>query len=220
MALSHIACKASEPWNLSGLVVRFILCSILKMIPVSWCSPSSLKELWHSFPNLSNSKSKTLLWFNNKSRKKKKKRQKAGGLWPRAIKDAGDGAEGWQRIPQNTAKFSSGSLEWAEGLCLYLTYINCHPTAVGAELNTMEHPDGLNKANKCALLLKAVYINFQYFMCWSLYCVTAGVLSSILSSYRVFLSYCCLCVKITFWICLKCMPLNRGVWNRKSVIVC
>lgn len=171
-----------ETCKLSGLVVLSIRCYILKIIPVSWCSSSCLEELWHSFPNLSNSKSKAPLWL---------KKKKAGGLWPRSIKDAGNCAAVWQHIPQNAEKFSSGSLEWAEALCLYLTYINCHPTAVGVELNTMEHPDGLNKVNKCSLLLKAVYINFQYFMCWSLYCVTTGVLSSILSSYQGFLSYCC-----------------------------
>lgn len=52
----------------------------------------------------------------------------------------------------------------AQALCWYLTYINCHPAAVGVKPNTMEHPDGLNKANKCSPLLKAVYINFQDFM--------------------------------------------------------
>lgn len=203
MAVSHIARKMSKIWNLSGLVVLFILSPVLKIIPVSWCSPSCLEELWHSFPNLSNSKSKTLLWL--KKKKKSQKKPEDFGPEPLRMQAAALRADSVFHKP---CKVLLGVPGVAEALCLYLTYINCHPTAVGAAPNTMEHPDGLNKANKCSLLLKAVYINFQYFMCWSLYCVTTGVLSSILSSEQGFLNYCCLCVKITFWICLKYMPLN------------
>lgn len=65
------------------------------------------------------------------------------------------------RIVHKTLKVLSQGPRAGEALCLYFTYINCHPEAVGVQPNTMEHPDGLNKADKCSLLLKAVYINFQ-----------------------------------------------------------
>lgn len=130
--------------------------------------------------------------------------KEARGLWPRAIKDAGSAVAAWQNISQHSKRFSWGSLEWAAALCLCLTYINCHPTAVNVELSTMEYPDGLNKVNKCSLLLKAVYINFQYFMWWSLYCVTSKLLSSILCLQNIFVNYCCQCVKIAVWKCSYC----------------
>ena len=76
-----------------------------------------------------------------------------------------------------------------DALCLHLTYINCHPAAVGIQPNTMEYPDGLNKADKRSLLLKAVYSSFQGFTDWTLYSVTAEVHRSAArtASYRVLL---------------------------------
>lgn len=56
----------------------------------------------------------------------------------------------------------------------------------------MGHPDGLNKGDKCSLLLKAVYISFQDFMERSLYCVTAEVLDSPPSQDRPFINSCCM----------------------------
>lgn len=55
----------------------------------------------------------------------------------------------------------------------------------------MEHPDGPNKADKCSRLLKAVYINFQDFRSWSLYCVTTEALSPVAGRTRLVLNSCC-----------------------------
>ena len=89
-------------------------------------------------------------------KKKKKKKPEDSGPEPRRMQAI------WGNIPQNTASSLWGPSA-GDAVCLYLTYINCHPAAVGVQPNTMEYPDGLNKANKCSLLLKAVYISFQGF---------------------------------------------------------
>lgn len=53
--------KQAKPGSSEDPRSFFIHSSILKLIPVSWSSPGCLEELWHSFPNLSNTQSKTLL---------------------------------------------------------------------------------------------------------------------------------------------------------------
>ena len=115
-----------------------------------------------------------------------KKKKKEG---QRTLARSHKGCRRSEGIFHKTLQVPSPGPSAGVALCLYLTYINCHPAAVGVQPNTMEHPDGLNKADKCSLLLKAVYISFKGFMDWTLYSVSTEVRRSAAgtASYRVLL---------------------------------
>ena len=125
-------------WHFTGWLVRhmrpaepacsqdaFPFSSTLQVVPVYPSSPSCLQELWHGFPNLSNSKNKTLLWLL----KKKKRRPEDSGTEPQRMQAI------WGNIPQNTASSLSGPQRGRRTLLV----LNIHQLSPGGSRRSAEH---------------------------------------------------------------------------------